>query len=131
MKKARKVMLPSVETQTLDFVAEARATGERVVARWLCWGGFRVYLRIWRNYEAAGAVLGEVLMIANVEVPERCRGRGCFKAYLELCELLGFDALLIESVVNKRLRGHLRKRADFVELDGNHFLRSCKTERLL
>lgn len=123
MRKSRKVMLPSVETQTLAFVAEARATDERVVARWLCWGGFRVYLRVWRGYEAAGEVFGEVLMIANVEVPERFRGRGWFWRYSELCAMLGFDALVVESVVNKRLRGSLRARDDYIEFEEHNFLR--------
>lgn len=123
MKRTKKVVLPSLETQTLAFVAEARAADERVFARCLAWAGFRAYLRVWRDYDAAGEVLPEVLIIAQIEVPERFRGRGWFWQYCDLCAMLGFDALVIESVVNKRLRASLRARADCVEFAEHNFLR--------
>jgi len=108
--------LPSVETQTVAFVEAARAQEERAaISRWLHWRGFNVYLRYWRNYEVGGEVLGEVIVVASVEIPRRFRRRGWLWRYCQLCYALVEDGLIVESVLNTELRHALSRRAEFVE----------------
>jgi len=115
--------LPSVETQTVAFVASARAQEERAaISRWLHWRGFYVYLRYWRNYEVGGEVLGEVLVLASVEIPQRFRRRGWLWCYCELCYALVEDGLILERVINKGLERALSQRPEFVEVSPGTYL---------
>ena len=106
--------LPTVETQTVAFVEAARASGRPRVSEWLAWRRNRVYLRYVRHYETfTGEALGEVLVIANVEVPVPFRRRGWFWRYCQLCLALVDNGLVIESVLNPHLYAALARHPAF------------------
>ena len=111
-------MLPSVETQTVKFVKEARSHVDLVQSKNLKFGGFSIYIKYKRD-ERSGK---ESLIIARVEVPLRYRGRGWFWIYLDLCNGLVPQGVEIESVVNKRLKKSLINKPNFVELVNDCFL---------
>lgn len=113
--------LPSVETQTVAFVEAARAAGRRCNS-WLKFRGFRVYLRYERTYESGDVTLGETLVIANVEIPERFRNRGWFLRYCELCVALVEDAVIVECVYNPHLYASLSRREAFLETKFREFV---------
>lgn len=113
--------LPSVETQTVAFVEAARAAGRRS-ASWLKFRGFRVYLRYAKTYESGEMELGETLIIANVEVPERFQNRSWFLRYCELCLALVEDAVVIERVLNSDLYASLSRREAFLETKSLEFV---------
>lgn len=113
--------LPSVETQTVAFVEAARAAGRRCNS-WLKFRGFRVYLRYERTYESGDVALGETLVIANVEIPERFRNRGWFLRYCELCLALVEDAVIVECVYNPHLYASLSRREAFLETKFREFV---------
>lgn len=123
-KLGRPSKLPSVESQTLAFVewARARPTPE---AAWLEWDGTRVYLRHWpHSYLPAPWQDLEVLVIANVQLPEQYQRRGWFWRYCQLCAALSRGAIAIESVRNKDLLAALRRHPEFVEYQPAAFLLS-------
>lgn len=86
-------LLPSIEAQTVAFVEAARASDRPGITDLLHWAGFRVYLRYHRNYTVDDRVIGEVLTIAKVMVPERLQRRGWFWRYCQLCLALVEDAM--------------------------------------
>jgi hypothetical protein len=114
--------LPSVETQTVAFVEAARARNRRgIISCWLTWRGFRVYLRYWRNVTIGGVMLGEVLVIADVEVPKRLQQRGWFWRYCQFCCALVERGIVIESVVSDELAEALARRPEFKYLNSSTF----------
>ena len=122
---SRDAKLPSVESQTVQFVRTSRMQLKnqlpQSVFSWLEWGGFKVYARYCRQYPANEIIVGEVLVIASVEVPERFRGRGWFWSYCEQCLSLVDDGLIIESVINKKLKHSLSMRTEFAEVSPNTY----------
>lgn len=113
--------LPSIESQTMAFVARARLKDQKV-AEPLEWKGFYVYLRYWRNgYLPPPLDNLEVIVIAAVEVPKRYSRRGWFWRYCQLCALLTQGGVAIESVHNPHLRKALQRRPEFVEYQENNF----------
>lgn len=118
---SRRAKLPSVESQTVEFVRTSRKQLKDQHRRWLEWGGFKVYARYCQQYPADETIFGEILVIASVEVPKRLRGRGWFWYYCELCLALVDDGLIIESVINKELRRSLSMRPEFIEISPNTF----------
>jgi hypothetical protein len=115
--------LPSVEAQTMAFVAEGRSHS-RGLHRWLRWGGIEVYLRhVVRYVFPTGQLLvGEYLVVANVRVPKALQGRGWLWRYLQLCALLARDGIVLECVVHPGLRAALRRRPAFCEYPGESFV---------
>ena len=96
--------LPSVEAQTIAYFEEARASERLLMPRWLAFGGFKVYLRYWRNRTLPdGTVPGELLVIASVTIPDRYQQRGWFWRYCQLCAALAADGVLLECVHNLEL----------------------------
>jgi hypothetical protein len=108
--------LPSVETQTIEFIEESRAQPRPCQSRRLRWDGFSVYLRFWRGYPVGFLELKEAVVIANVEIPEAYEGRGWFWRYCQLCLALTSDALVLEEVHHDGLYAALKKRPEFVEV---------------
>lgn len=119
---ARRVLLPSVETQTVAFVEDARARGWPIVSEWVGWNGFKVYLRYVREYTIKEEPIGEVLVIANIEIPARWQRRGWFWRYCQLCLALVENGIAIESAYNPWLRDALARRNPFVEWWPNQFV---------
>ncbi len=114
--------LPSVETQTVEFLEFARGRNE-VVARWLEFGGFYVYLRYNPDFRKESDVpLGELLIIASVTIPQRYRHRGWFWRYCELCRALVAGGIAVESVANQRLHASLNNSRNFQEVRQGFFL---------
>ena len=106
-------LLP-VETQTVAFVEAARASDRPMQSQWLVWQGYRVYLRYARAYATLDdEALGEVLVIANIEVPGRFRRRGWFWRYCQLCLALVDNGLVIENVHNPYLYAALARHPQF------------------
>ena len=62
-------MLPSVETQTVQFVHDARRCNDLVQARNLKFGGFCVYIKFKRDVNTGR----ETLIVSAVESPVRYR----------------------------------------------------------
>jgi hypothetical protein len=88
--------LPSVEAQTIAFFEEARAAAWPPMPRWLAFGGFKVYLRYWRKRTLVdGTVLGELLVIASVTLPDRYQQRGWLWRYCQLCAMLTEDGVVL------------------------------------
>lgn len=115
--------LPTLETQTVAFVEAARALQSPLPsAQDLRVSGFAAYLRYWRNYEVGSEVLGEVLVLANIEIPSRCKRRGWFWRYCQLCCALVEDGVIIESVLNERLLEALLRRPAFEAFGSRNFL---------
>lgn len=115
---AKLTMLPSVETQTVQFVHDARRCNDLVQARNLRFGGFHVYLKFKRDVNTGR----ETLIVSSVESPVRYRGRGWLWAYLRLCDSLVPSDVAIESVINKRLKNSLKNHPNFVELSNDYFV---------
>lgn len=114
--------LPSVETQTVAFYETCRKLGLRD-SLWLKWRGFQVYLRYYREFTLLnGEKVGEVLVIANIQIPRGFRRRGWFWRYCQLCSALALDGVFIESVNNRALADALRRRPEFREYGDGHFL---------
>ena len=108
--------LPSVETQTVEFVEESRALPGRSQTRRLRWNGFSLYLRYWRDYPLVDLSLREAVVIASVGIPEAYEGRGWFWRYCQLCLALSEDALVVEEVLNPHLYAAIKRRPEFVEV---------------
>lgn len=108
--------LPSIETQTVEFMEESRARPGRSHTRWLRWQGFRIYLRYWRDYPLVDMSLREALVIANVEIPSAYEWRSWFWRYCQLCLALTDDALVVEEVQNPYLYAAIKQRPEFVEV---------------
>ncbi|MHB1657291.1 MAG: hypothetical protein ACYCSZ_13095 [Burkholderiales bacterium] len=117
----RERQLPSVETQTVAFVETSRKAGRRSTKQ-LSFRGFSVYLRYAQAYTSGEMVLGETLVIANVQVPVRFRNRGWFLHYCELCLALIEDAVVIECVNNPYLYASLSRREAFKETKISEFV---------
>lgn len=115
-------LLPSVEAQTVAFVESARASDRPYTADMLHWAGFWVYLRYDRNYTVDDEVIGEVLTIAKVQVPERLQRRGWFWRYSQLCAALVEDAVVVENVFNPHLHAALERREAFQLLSPKVFV---------
>ena len=127
---ARRPRLPSLETQTVAFVELARAQCKRrMVSMWLRWNGFEVYLRYSPRYIAGNVSIGEVLVIANIEVPKKYQHRGWFWHYLRLCSALTVGGIVVESVHTQYLYDALSKRQEFIEFEEKSFL--LKSDRAL
>jgi hypothetical protein len=91
--------------------------------RWLAFGGFKVYLRYWRKRTLVdGTVLGELLVIASVTIPERCQRRGWFWRYCQLCAMLTEDGVVLECVHNLELLAAVRRHPAFREVGERDFL---------
>ena len=115
--------LPSVEAQTIAFFEEARAAAWPPTPRWLAFGGFKVYLRYWRKRTLVdGTVLGELLVIASVTIPDRYQQRGWFWRYCQLCAALAADGVLLECVHNLELLAAVRRHPAFREVGVRDFL---------
>jgi hypothetical protein len=115
--------LPSVEAQTLAYFEEARASERLPMPRWLAFAGFKVYLRYWRKRALVdGTVLGELLVIASVTIPERCQQRGWFWRYCQLCAALAADGVVLECVHNLELLEAVRRHPAFREVGERDFL---------
>jgi hypothetical protein len=122
-KSGRMRRLPSVEAQTLAYFEEARASERLPMPRWLAFGGFKVYLRYWRKRTLVdGTVLGELLVIASVTIPERCQQRGWFWRYCQLCAMLTEDGVVLECVHNLELLEAVRRHPAFREVGVRDFL---------
>lgn len=122
-KSGRVRRLPSVEAQTLAYFEEARASERLPMPRWLAFGGFKVYLRYWRKRTLVdGTVLGELLVIASVTIPERCQRRGWFWRYCQLCAALATDGVVLECVHNLELLEAVRRHPAFREVGERDFL---------
>jgi hypothetical protein len=67
-------------------------------------------------------VSGEVLVIANVEVPDDLQRRGWFWTYVQMCVALIGDAIVIEEVVNPDLYAALVRSEVFVEIRERTFV---------
>lgn len=119
-------MLPSVEAQTVEFVHNARSSGETLKSAALRFGGFYVFIR----YKYDTVEEKETLVIAGVESPERYRGRGWFWAYCTICSSLVSDGVEVESVTNRQLRDSLRRNPNFVERDDGNFAMTNRPSRL-
>jgi len=114
--------LPSVESQTVAFFDWMRQSPEHF-SGWLRFNGFKVYLRYQRDFRVSeDLVLGEVLVIANVELPARFRNRGWFWRYCQLCAALSPDGVVLEAVVNPCLRERLRQHPAFWEYRTTSFV---------
>ena len=97
--------LPSIETQTVAFVEAARARNQHgIVSRPVAWNGFKGYLRHYRNVQMGAVTMGEVLVIAKIEIPEELQRRGWFWHYCQLCCALVEHGVVIERVVNTGLK---------------------------
>jgi hypothetical protein len=122
-KSGRVRRLPSVEAQTLAYFEEARASERLPMPRWLAFGGFKVYLRYWRNRTLPdGTVPGELLVIASVTIPDRYQQRGWFWRYCQLCAALAADGVLLECVHNLELLAAVRRHPAFREIGVRDFL---------
>jgi hypothetical protein len=122
--------LPSIETQTLAFFEAARPLcRRRAVSMWLRWKGIEVFLRYSPSYIANNVTTGEVLVIANVNVPEQYQRRGWFWNYIRLCYLLAENGVVIECVDTDYLYQALSQRPEFVEFESGSFLLT-KCEKL-
>lgn len=108
--------LPSIETQTVEFIEESRALPGRSHTRWLRWQGFTLYLRHWRDYRLVDVSLREAVVIASVGIPEAYEGRGWFWRYCQLCLALSEYALVVEEVLNPSLYAAIKRRPEFVEV---------------
>ncbi len=114
--------LPSIETQTVAFVEAARARNRRgIVSCRVEWRGFNGYLRYCRNMPMGTMPMGEVLVIATVEIPEELQRRGWFLRYCQLCCALVEHGVVIESVVNPELEEALTRRPAFKRIGSNTF----------
>lgn len=111
-------MLPSLESQTEQFIRTARRSGEESSVASLGFAGFNAYLR----FQVDPATGRELLCIASVESPERFRGRGWLWAYLRICQGLINGKVQLESVGSRRLRSSLRNHPEFQELGNHDFL---------
>lgn len=117
-----KPRLPSVETQTIEFVEESRALPGPCQTRRLRWQGFSLYLRYWRDYPLVDISLREAVVIASVGIPEAYEGRGWFWRYCQLCLALTDDALVLEEVLNADLYAAIKRRPEFVEVAPRTFV---------
>jgi len=108
--------LPSIETQTVEFIEQARNRPGNSQTRRLRWQGFRAYLRFWRDYPLGHLILREAVVIASVGVPPAYAGRGWFWRYCQLCLALSSDALVLEEVLHPGLYAALKRRPEFVEV---------------
>ena len=114
--------LPTVESQTVEYFDQAR-NSVLMQPRWLMFEGFKVYLRYRRDFRLSeNQTLREVLVIANVEIPERYRRRGWFWRYCQLCAALTEDGVVIEAVRNPGLRERLRQHPAFLEFQKMSFV---------
>ena len=114
--------LPSVESQTLDFMEFARQKGEAMSA-WAQWAGFAVFLRYAPSRQLTDALaVGECLAISTIRIPERLQHRGWFWRYCQLCLCIVDDALILEGVVNPALREALRRRPECLEFHAQSFV---------
>ena len=114
--------LPSIETQTIEFVEESRALPRPAQPRWLRWDGFWVYVRHRKDYPCGDLLLSEAIVIANVQVPPAYEGRGWFWRYCQLCLALTDDALVLEEVLNPYLYAAIKRRPEFVEVAPGTFV---------
>lgn len=130
MNSRSKKRLPSVETQTVEFVESALGHSD-ISRRWLEFNGFYVFLRYCPRFTVADVVLENVLVIANVEIPEKYRNRGWFWRYCQLCAALVEGGVVAESVVNIDLRRSLTKKSGIEELQPGHFFLAKKTSGVL
>ncbi len=117
--------LPSAESQTIAFMEKVRRERKIKAVSDIRWDGFKVYLR----YASKGYLPPpnehlEVLVIANITVPEKYRRRGWFWRYCQMCLSLAKNGIVIECVLNEQLLAALRRNALFEEyIEGNFFLR--------
>jgi hypothetical protein len=103
--------LPSIEAQTMAYIEWARVQNQRApISMWLKWRGISVYLRYAKNYIVEGEVVGEVLVLASVDVPPSLQRRGWFWRYCQVCFALVEKGLVIESVVSVELAAALSRR---------------------
>lgn len=76
---------------------------------WLCYAPINIYARA-QVRMCKGEML-KVITIATIEVDPRRRSQGIFKELLEnlkmLARIRGYDAVVVESINNHRLRDHL------------------------
>lgn len=121
-REGRSRLLPSLESQTVAFVDAARNSRHTNYALHFGWAGFRAYLRYGRNYRLYGQALGEVLVIASIEIPARYQGRGWFWRYCQLCLALVADAVVVEAVIDDDLREALARRAEFEVVNESTFV---------
>jgi hypothetical protein len=118
------LMLPSVEMQTIAFFEMARGKeSHQTMASQLEFGEFSVYLRYWHNRPLLnGTVLGEVLVIASVSVPDQLQRRGWFWRYCQLCAALTADGVVLESVIDPELFKALLRNPAFQKVGERDFL---------
>lgn len=122
VRAGRRGRLPSLEAQTVAFFENARMYGSNASYP-LKWHGFEAYLRYQPQFELPDReVVGEVLVIASVAVPQAYRQRGWFWRYCQLCAALARDGVAIESVNNSKLAAALRNRPEFLEFEARQFL---------
>lgn len=98
------------EKRKADIEAVIKAADARLsqtANTWLEWPDAKLYLRVSRRSVGNG-MFGRHLDIASVEVSPFRRGRGIFKEIREIVESFGYP-VYVESVLEKRLRGHLLK----------------------
>lgn len=79
---------------------------------WCSHGNFSLYCR--RSFRYICGERMRSFTIANIQCPERCRGKGEFKELLHLIEReaiqAGYDVVSFESVLNHRFASFLEKR---------------------
>lgn len=114
--------LPSIESQTVEFVEESRTMPGRSYTRWLRWNGLWVYVRHRKDYPCGDLLLREAIVIANVQVPPAYEGRGWFWRYCQLCLALTSDALVVEEVQNPHLYAAIKRKPGFVEVSEGTFV---------
>ena len=114
--------LPSIETQTVAFVAAARARNRRgIISRPVAWRGFKGYLRHCRNVPMGTMSMREVLVIASIEIPEELQRRGWFWHYCQLCCALVEHGVVIEQVVNSGFNEALARHPAFKPISSSTY----------
>jgi hypothetical protein len=114
--------IPSVEAQTVAFL-DACKHGHSIEHSTMQYAGFSIYLRYALQMQLSPErTVRNLLIIGNVDIPEKLRDRGWFWRYVQLCAALNDGHLLVQSVVNKRLLASLRNHPAFEEVLDRSFL---------
>lgn len=118
--------IPSLELQTIAFLDEVLG-GDAPRSIRLDWNGFHALLSYEPEYFLTDSMPRRpVLVITDVQVPIRFRGRGWLTHYWEMCWFSSGLGIIIEPVRYEPL-GKSLLRAGFQRLDGSpltYYLRS-------
>lgn len=110
--------IPSLELQTIAFLDKVLGGNTPSSIR-LDWNGFQTLLSYEPEYFLTSSMPRRpVLVISDVQVPVRFRGRGWLTRYWEMCWFCSGLGIIIEPVRYEPL-GNSLLRAGFQQLDGS------------